>query len=229
MPDSDVPKKRIPPGVITRLSGYLGCLLQMKRTGLTFISSHQLQLCCGVNAAQIRRDFSHIKTVGRRGAGYDIDALIKQIEDVLGSSSDHRIALVGCGRLGSAIFRLFKEAEDSTYKGLGRYGFDISAVFESDQNKIGSEIDGVLIQDSKHIASIVSDLEIPIGLIATPATSAQRIANQLVEGGVRVILNYSPGLISVPEGVLLHSSDPLRDLFHTLYFLAEGKGSKKTR
>ncbi len=223
MADSPATKKRIPPGVITRLSDYLGYLLQMKRTGLNNVSSQQLNSCTGVNAAQIRRDISYLGTVGRRGAGYEIDMLIGHIEGVLGSSEDHRIALIGAGRLGSALIRLFKEAEDSTYKGLGRYGFDISAVFEADPSKVGDVIDGVVIRDAKNITDAVRELEIPIGLVATPASAAQRVTDQLVDGGVKVVLNYTPALVSAPDHVLLHSSDPLRDLFHTLYFLAEGQ------
>jgi len=205
-------RDRIPSGVIERLPLYLRVLVQLRQDGASTVSSASLGELSGVNPAQVRRDLSYFGTFGTRGIGYDISKLVRTVQHILGSDHIHRIALVGAGNLGSAI------AGDA---GLRKHGFVVSAVFDTDTAKIGSRIGDVLVRPVSEIPRAVKDLSIAIGVLAVPPEAAQEVSDELTDAGVEVILNYTPTLVRVRDGVLLHNTDPVRELLHTLYFMAK--------
>ncbi len=201
---------RVPEGVIDRLSIYLRCLNTFKRTGSIVVSSQKLSMCARVNPAQIRRDLSYFGSFGRRGLGYDVDKLISVISDILDIKKTHEIALIGMGHLGSALLG---------YSGLQEQGFKISYVFDNDKSKVGQEIAGIKIAHIDDMRSVLEEENIHIGIIAVPDVVAQKVADELVDSGVNIILNYAPSPVTVPENIQVHTSDPARELLHTLYYL----------
>jgi redox-sensing transcriptional repressor len=163
-----------------------------------------------VNPAQIRRDLSYFGSFGRRGLGYDIDSLINVISDILGIKHINEIAMVGVGQLGQALLG---------YSGLREQGFRVAYAFDNDRDKIGRSVGGVKIQGIGDIKQVIKKNNVPIGIIAVPGEAAQAVADILVESGVKIILNYTPTPVAVPEDVQLHTTDPARELLHTLYYL----------
>ncbi len=206
--------ERIPQGVIERLPAYLGVLLQLRQEGLETTSSAQLGSVTDINPAQIRRDLTHFGQFGKRGVGYDILTLIERIQSILGSDHIHRLVLVGAGHLGSAI---------AAYDGLRARGFVIVSVFDSDPAKIGTRVGDLIVRDVSELERTVYEQSVKIGVIAVPVKASQDVADRLVAAGVRVILNYSSGMIRVPAGVTLHNTDPVRELLHTLYYLSRAE------
>jgi len=202
----------IPEGVIERLPAYLNVLLQLRSGGELTVSSARLGELARVNPAQIRRDLTHFGSFGRRGIGYDVQNLVERIQHILGSDHVHRLALVGAGNLGSAIAR---------YDGLSKHGFIVSAIFDSDPAKVGGCIGDLAILDIADLEETVSRQQIAIGVIAVPPEAAQSVADRLSAAGVRVLLNYTPVMVQVPEGVTLHNTDPVQELLHTLYYLSK--------
>jgi len=203
--------KDIPEGVIERLSTYLNCLIKFQQNNIETVSSERLGVSSGVNPAEIRRDFTYFGTFGKKGVGYDVDTMIQHIQKILGSDEPHKIALIGAGNLGSAI---------ASYEGLLQHGFHIAAIFDNDPSKIGKTIMHLEVFSVKDLPQIIRNANISIGIIAVPPAAAQQVADLLVEGNVSVILNYTPALISVPESVQLHNTDPVQQLLHTLYYLS---------
>jgi redox-sensing transcriptional repressor len=65
---------------------------------------------------------------------------------------------------------------------------------------------------------VVRDKNIVVGVLAVPAGAAQKVADDLVDAGVRIIFNYSEGLLDVPSDVTVHTSNPAVELLHALYF-----------
>lgn len=177
---------------------------------MTVVSSQTLSMSARVNPAQIRRDLSYFGSFGRRGLGYDIDGLINVISDILGVKHVNAIALVGVGMLGKAILG---------YPGLKEQGFRIAYAFDNDRAKIGKTIGGAKVQDIGDIKPTIVKNKVSIGIIAVPGDAAQVIADILVESGVQIILNYTPMSVAVPEEIQLHTSDPARELLHTLYYI----------
>ncbi len=203
--------QRVPPGVIERLPIYLNCLIQLQSEGVAVVSSARLSTMSEVNAAQIRRDLARFGNFGRRGRGYEVDRLIATIQHILGADHTHKIALVGAGNLGSAI---------ATYSGFAKHGFVVSAVFDVDPRKTGSRLGNAIVHDAEHMEAIVREQGISMAIVAVPSEAAQPTTDVLVRAGVKVIINYTPEVVSVPKSVSLHNTDPVKELLYTLYYLS---------
>jgi redox-sensing transcriptional repressor len=201
--------ERLTVGVAARLSRYLQVLTQAKKMGKDRISSQEIADYTNINATQIRRDLSGFGKFGKRGVGYTIDSLLGEIRGILRTQGQHNIALVGAGRLGQAI---------ASSPIFAEHGINIAAVFDSDPAKVGTQVGGVTITEYGDLAAAVRDKNILVGVLAVPATAAQSVADDLVEAGVRIIFNYSEGLLDVPAEVTVHTSNPAVELLHALYF-----------
>jgi redox-sensing transcriptional repressor len=201
--------ERLTVGVAARLSRYLQVLTQAKKMGRSSISSQDVSEYTHINATQIRRDLSAFGKFGKRGVGYNIDALIAEIRGILRTSGQHNIGLVGAGRLGQAI------AGSSIF---ADHGFHIVTIFDDDPAKIGTELAGVAIRSTGDLTANVSEHNIIAAVIAVPAGAAQSVADQLVKAGVHIIFNYSEALLQTPGDVVVHSSSPAVELLHALYF-----------
>lgn len=207
--------EHIPEGVIERLPAYLNVLMQLRSDGETTVSSAQLGEMTLVNPAQIRRDLTHFGSFGKRGVGYNIDALVERIQRILGADHVHRLALVGAGNLGTAIAR---------YDGLRQHGFIVTAIFDNDPGKTGTRICDIAVQSLDKLERVLRAQDIRIGVIAVPPDAAQEVTDRLVGAGARIIVNYTPVLLRVPADVTLHNTDPVHELLHTLYYLSRREG-----
>lgn len=201
----------IPEGVIERLLVYLNILLQLRQGGTATVSSAELGDMARINPAQVRRDLTHFGSFGRRGIGYDVQMLVDRIQRILGSDRVRRLVLIGAGNLGSAI---------ASYGGLSRHGFVVTAVFDNDPDKIGQCVGDLTVLDMKDLEQVVKDQGISIGVIAVPPAAAQSVTDRIAAAGIKVVLNYTPAIVRVPEGVKLHNTDPVQELLHTLYYLS---------
>jgi redox-sensing transcriptional repressor len=201
--------ERLTVGVAARLSRYLQVLAQAKKMGKDRISSQDIAEYTNINATQIRRDLSAFGKFGKRGVGYRTDALLEEIRQILRTQGQHNIALVGAGRLGSAITGSPIFAE---------HGITIAAVFDNDPEKVGQRIGDLTVYSIDDITSICRDRNIIVGVIAVPADSAQDAADALIGAGVKIIFNYSEALLDVPGDVNVHTSNPAVDLLYALYF-----------
>lgn len=203
--------KRVPEGVIERLPGYLNVLMQLRSEGTETVSSARLGELTDVNPAQVRRDLTRFGSFGKRGVGYDVVALIEHVQHILGADQVHRLALVGAGNLGAAI---------AGYNGMRLHGFVVTAIFDKDPNKVGTHIGDIEVQPIDELKKTLKSRKIKIGVVAVPPEAAQEVTDELAEAGVRIILNYTPVIVRVPEGVTLHNTDPVQELLYTLYYLS---------
>ena len=200
---------RLPLGVAARLSRYLQILTQAKKSGKSTISSKILSEYSNVNPTQIRRDLSAFGKFGKRGVGYNIDYLIGRIKDILHTSGQHNIALMGSGNLGTAI---------ASSKIFADHGFNVAAMFDSDAAKIGQHVGSLVVQPVTEVAQTVPERNIIVGVLAVPPAAAQGAANALISAGVKIIFNYSEALVDAPPGVTVHSMSPAGELLYALYF-----------
>ena len=201
--------ERLTVGVAARLSRYLQVLSQAKKMGKERISSQEISDYTNINATQIRRDLSAFGKFGKRGVGYNIDSLLGEIRKILRTQGQHNIALVGAGRLGQAI---------ASSPIFAEHGINIAAIFDVDPDKVGRPMGSLAVTDYATLPETVHDKNIIVGVIAVPADSAQRVADDLVGTGVRIIFNYSEALLDVPADVQVHTSNPAVELLHALYF-----------
>lgn len=188
----------LPAATVRRLPEYLRALSALSDAGVDTVSSEVLASATGVNSAMLRKDLSQLGASGMRGIGYNVAALASYIAGVLGLTKDSRVAIIGLGHLGQALAR---------YPGFSERGFDIIGLFDADAGIIGKELDGLTVRDVAHLAAAVRDEGINIGVIATPETAAQHVADLLVHAGVTSILNFAPCVLAVPEGVAVRKVD----------------------
>jgi redox-sensing transcriptional repressor len=200
---------RLGVGVAGRLSRYLQVLSQSKKMGKDRISSQEIADYTNINATQIRRDLSAFGKFGKRGVGYNIDSLLGEIRKILRTQGQHNVALVGAGRLGQAI---------ASSPIFAEHGINIAAVFDTDPEKVGRRIGTMTVSDDRELGQIVREKNIIVGVLAVPADSAQEVADELVDAGVKIIFNYSEALLDVPHDVQVHTSNPAVELLHALYF-----------
>ena len=201
--------ERLTVGVAARLSQYLRVLTQAKKMGKERISSQEISEYTNINSTQIRRDLSGFGKFGKRGVGYNIDALSGEIRKILRTQGQHNIALFGAGRLGQAI-------ANSTV--FADHGFNIAAAFDVDPDKVGQRIDGVDVLDYERLADIIRDKNIIVAVLAVPPDAAQQVADQVVGAGVKIIFNYTDALLNVPSDVMVHTTSPAVELLYALYF-----------
>ncbi len=202
--------ERLSLGVAARLSRYLQVLTQARKMGRETISSQELSEYTHINPTQIRRDLSGFGKFGKRGVGYTVDSLVSEIRKILRTAGQHNIALFGAGHLGQAI------ASSAIF---ADHGFQVVAVFDVDDEKVGTEIGDVTVRAlGDDLAQVVAEEEVVVGVLAVPAAAAQGVADRLVEAGVKIIFNYSEQLLHVPPEVTVHTSSPAVDLLYALYF-----------
>lgn len=190
----------IPEATVARLAVYLQVLSAGPQVADSdgIVSSAGLAAAAGVNPAGLRRDLSFLGSHGVRGVGYDAAKLINEIRRVLGAHHPFRVALVGVGNLGRAL---------SGYAGFAGRGFDIAGLFDVDPVKLGGRVGGLLVRPISELASVCRAESITIGVIATPEEAAQSAADALVAAGIFSILDFAPGMVSVPAGVELRRVD----------------------
>jgi redox-sensing transcriptional repressor len=187
----------LPEATIARLPEYLRALHNLQDSAET-ISSEGLAAAAGVNSAKLRKDLSHLGSYGTRGVGYDVTLLTAQIEYILGLDQRRAVCLVGVGNLGHAL---------AGYDGFAGRGFRIVALFDADPGRVGEEISGLTVRHIDELAGVAAEESIAIGVIATPASAAQAVADDLVAAGVTSILNFAPCVLAVPAGVDVRKVD----------------------
>src|SRR3954463_9158439 len=164
------PGEKLSLGVAARLSRYLQVLTQARKIGKETISSQELADYTHVNSTQIRRDLSGFGKFGKRGVGYNVESLVSQIRKILRTAGQHNIALFGAGHLGTAI------ASSDIF---ADHGFRIVAVFDSDESKLGEEINGVAVRHVDDLKQMVEEEDIVVGVLAVPTGAAQELADGL--------------------------------------------------
>jgi redox-sensing transcriptional repressor len=208
-PPQNTNNDRLTVGVAARLSRYLQVLTQARKMGKERISSQEISDYTNINATQIRRDLSAFGKFGKRGVGYNIDALLGEIRKILRTQGQHNIALVGAGRLGQAI---------ASSPIFAEHGINIAAVFDTDPEKVGRSVGGLTVTPYANLRQVVRDNNIIVGVLAVPADQAQEVASDLIDAGVKIIFNYSEALLDVPADVAVHASNPAVELLYALYF-----------
>ena len=213
-------RRGIPEATVARLPGYLRALTTLARDGIASVSSEELATAAGVTSTMLRKDLSHLGSYGVRGVGYDVERLASEITSALGLTQDWPVAIVGMGNLGRAL---------AAYRGFAERGFRVIALLDGDPRVVGESVSGQRVRPMTDLPALVADDGLAIGVIATPSEGAQRACDDLVEAGVRSVLNFAPAVLAVPDGVVVRKVDLSTELqilaFHGQKAVPEGMPS----
>jgi redox-sensing transcriptional repressor len=198
-----------------RLSVYLRCLNDLAAQGAKTVSSDGLAKKFHLNSAQIRKDLAYFGEFGVRGVGYYIDDLRKHLTKILGLDKQHRVAIIGAGRLGTAL---------ADYYGFAQSNFTVAALFDADPEKIGQTVGAVEVFDIETFADRVKKYKIDVAVIAVPAGFAQDVLEQVTAAGIKAVMNFAPIPLRAKGDVKIKNVDLTISLESLSYFLAKPSG-----
>jgi len=183
---------------IDRLPLYFRTLRLAQDEGIDIISSDELGRRLGITPEQIRKDLASFGQFGKKGVGYYVNELKRNVGEILGLDNHWNIAVIGIGHLGAAL---------ANYQNFVTLGFNLVALFDQDPVVIGSTVNHVKVEDIINLDEIIKERNIHIGIIAVPAAFAQGVADKLVAAGVRGIWNFAPIKMKVPDFMHIVNED----------------------
>jgi redox-sensing transcriptional repressor len=195
--------KRIADSTVRRLSAYLRFLEDFEGRGLTTISSEELAKRGGTTSAQVRKDLSFFGSFGKRGLGYSVPELKKELREILGLGREWRVVIVGAGKIGAAL---------AQYRGFRQRGFSILRAYDSNPAKVGTVVEGMAVAD---IAQMEKDFakDLPdIVVLTVPADAAQSVLDRIVKAGVKAVLNFAPTQLQAPADVTVKTVNMAMEL-----------------
>jgi redox-sensing transcriptional repressor len=181
------------------------------------VSSDDLAERAGTTSAQVRKDLSLFGSFGKRGLGYSVPELSGRLREILGLDRTWRVALVGAGRIGAALF---------AYPGFRSRGFHIVSVLDHDSEKVGREWGDITIQDVADLDRIIREREVEILILAVPALAVQEVVDRAVKVGVRAILNFAPAQLKVPDDVAIKDVNMVMELEALSFNLSQGSSER---
>lgn len=202
--------KKISDSTIHRLSIYYRALLALEKEGYNTISSKELAKREKLTPAQVRKDLSFFGSFGTRGLGYPVKLLMHEIADILGINRAWNVALIGVGNIGSALV---------SYKEFAKQGFVIRLIFDNDQRKIGSNHKGITVLDIADLKKLIPEHNISIVILTVPGPVAQKVCNDVIDAGVRAILNFAPVNLRVPDDIFLRNENMAIELEYLSFSL----------
>lgn len=199
-----------------RLSIYLRCLQELAAENAKTVSSEGLAKRFHLNSAQIRKDLAYFGEFGVRGVGYTVETLRDNLTKILGLDKEHRVGIIGAGRLGTAL---------ADYYGFTRSNFSVVALFDADAEKIGQKVGDVEIFDIKNFAETAKKVNIDVAVIAVPSEFAQDVLEEITRAGIKAVMNFAPVPLQVKGDVKLKTVDLTISLESLSYFLAKPENS----
>lgn len=189
---------KVPEPTLRRLPLYYQYLKSVLATGREVISCTHIGNDLNLDPPQIRKDLAYTGIRGLPKVGYQIEALLNSLESFFGWNRIDEAFLVGVGNIGRALLK---------YDGFQRYGFKIIAAFDRDPSLVGQSFCDVKVLNISKLPNLCSRMKVRIGVIATPESAAQEVADQMISGGIRGIWNFAPAALKVPDGVIVQNEN----------------------
>ncbi|WP_137596947.1 redox-sensing transcriptional repressor Rex [Paucilactobacillus kaifaensis] len=202
--------RKIPRATAKRLPIYYRYLNILLDANKHRVSSTELSEAVQVDSATIRRDFSYFGELGKRGYGYDVEDLLNFFKEILNQDKLTNVALIGVGNLGHALLN-FNFHQNSNVR--------ISAAFDVNDDLINTVQSGVPVYSMDEMSEQLQDQQIDVVILTIPSQTAQKVTDQLVQIGIRGILNFTPLRLSVPTEVRVQNVDLTNELQTLIYFI----------
>ncbi|GAB0284405.1 redox-sensing transcriptional repressor Rex [Staphylococcus pseudintermedius] len=201
---------KIPRATLKRLPLYYRFVNTLKAKGEDRVNSKAISEGLNIDSATIRRDFFYFGELGKKGYGYNIDSLLEFFKSELSDSDIIKIGIVGVGHLGTALISYnFSIHDDMT----------ITEAFDIREDIIGTTVGDITIKSMDDIKETIASGELEVVIITTPESAAQAVTDQLVEAGIKGILNFTPKRVHAPQSVQVHQIDLGIELQSLLFFM----------
>lgn len=203
-------EREISQAVIRRLPRYYRYLGELLEIGVDRISSKELSEQMKVTASQIRQDLNNFGGFGQQGYGYNVKYLYTEIGKILGLNMKHHVVIIGAGNLGHAL------ANSTSFS---RRGFLVKGIFDINPQLEGFMIGDIPIRMMDHLKEFIDENAIEIAILTIPKSNAKKVAEILVDAGIKGILNFAHTDLEVPKNVIVenvHLSDSLMRLSYNI-------------
>ena len=187
----------LPEPSLRRLPWYLAHVKLLMNSGVEFVSSTQIASATNVDSSQVAKDLSLLDISGKTRVGYEVKSLVEVLEDFLGFTKCHKACIFGVGSLGGALM---------TDSGLEQYGLKLVAGFDIREDIIGKEINGIPVYHARDFKKIQEREKMVIGIITVPVEKAQESAEEMVNGGIGALWNFTPYKIKVDENIVVQET-----------------------
>ena len=206
----NVDKADVPAVTVPRLALYLRKLRELRARNIDRVSSKDLADMIGLNAAQIRKDFSYFGEFGTRGVGYEVARLVDEITHCLGLDHAWNVIIVGAGLMGTALAR---------YRGFAEQGFRLVGMFDSSATVSGASYGAGRVRSIADLDEFCREEQVDIAMVTVPAAEAEATIGRLSRAGVHAVLNFAPIKVQAPDGVLVRQVDLSSELMSLTFYL----------
>ncbi|MBO8160533.1 MAG: redox-sensing transcriptional repressor Rex [Thermosipho sp. (in: Bacteria)] len=194
-------KRKIPKPVIKRMGLYYRCLNKLYEEGIEYVASKDIAARLGIKSSQVRKDLSYFGEFGKRGVGYNVDQLMKKLEDIIGVNKIWNVIVIGAGNIGTAIVN---------YPGLKKEKFNIIGVFDADRSKVGKKLGKLSVTHFSELEKFFNKNIVDLVVLAVPENAAQMVVEELEKYNIKGIINFAP--------IKLRTKIPVEDVDITLSF-----------
>lgn len=203
-------EQKLPAVTAKRLPLYYRYLEKLHAIGKSRVSSAELSDALQIDPATIRRDFSYLGELGKKGYGYNVNYLLQFLRDFLKQDEVANVVLIGVGNLGTALLH---------YNFYRSHNTKIVAGFDTDTNKIGKDIDGIPIYPLDRLPEVKKLHNVDVAILTVPVNAAKQALEKVIEAEIHGILNFTPTRLTVPPHVRIHHIDLTNELQTLIYFL----------
>ncbi len=184
--------RSIPYPVIQRFARYLLHVKGLRKRCVDYTFSHEIAESFGITSQTVRGDLSYLHFSGKPKKGYNTAELEKALLSVLGIKREKRAVIVGAGNIGRGMI---------LHKEFLKFGFNICAIFDSNEQLVGKCVGSFKVKSMQSLSRVIKEKDVEIGIIAVPPEYTQSVADQMVEAGIKGILNFAESHFTVPENI----------------------------
>ena len=204
-------QQNISMSVIKRLPRYYRFLGELKKQGITRISSGELASKMNLTASQIRQDLNRFGGFGQQGYGYNVEMLYEGIGKILDLGQKTPAIMLGVGKLGVVV------AENMDFS---KHGFNLMGAFDIDPQVIGKSVSGITVQALEELETFCNENNPKVAFMCVPDSAAAQLADTLIDLGVKGFWNFSHYDIAIkhPEASVenVHFGDTLMRLSYKI-------------
>ena len=194
---------------VLRLFQYRDFLIRSKQLGKESIFSDDLADALGTTSIQVRKDFSLFGLSGNKRAGYKVDELLEQLNDVLKKGEKHKVVIVGAGNIGRALMK---------YDGFREGGLEIVALFDNDP-KVQNKKAAPPVLALEQLYGFITENKVELGVIAVPYHAAQQVLDIMILAGIKGIMNFAPIALKAPKDFYINDMNLKIELESIAYFV----------
>jgi redox-sensing transcriptional repressor len=179
----------------------------LQALGVKRVYSYTLGKETGVSAEQVRKDFSEYHIKGNQRGGYHVDQLILEMEGIFYSKGSQNTIVMGRGNIGSSL---------ANYSNFIHRQINIVATFDIDPSKQRIRSD-IPVYTMERLKEIIDRFSVRTAIIAVPEQAAQMVCDQLIEYGVKGIINFAPVILKVSDDIIVNNLNLSDEIESVIY------------